>query len=137
MKYLSKFKRAKRNWTQNYDRLKDKESILHGELEDMKIKRNDLEEIADDIFDNVDEDSDQYENMLAQINQVRSQMSFLYEKCRSSSPPSGSAPVPAASPHIVDADLIVEKEIKKLQSVLEFHQNEVENVVGFNLSLCS
>ena len=125
---LKKFKRAKRNWTQNYDRLKDKESILHGELEDMKIKRNDLEEIADDIFDNVDEDSDQYENMLAQINQVRSQMSFLYEKCRSSSPPSGSAPVPAASPQIVDADLIVEKEIKKLQSVLEFHQNEVENV---------
>ena len=75
---LKKFKRSQRNWKQNYDRMKEKSSIHARELEDMKLKRNDLEEIADDIFDNIDEDSDIYNDTLTQINLIREQMSDLY-----------------------------------------------------------
>ena len=130
---LSKFKRARRNWNQNYDRLKDETTILSGDLEDMKIKRNLLEEIADDIFDNVEEESDIYTDMLEQIDKVRTQMSNLYKKqSQSSSPPgepvSGIAASPAAlsaPPVAANPDLIIDKEIMKLQSVLEFHSGEV------------
>ena len=77
---LKKFKRSQRNWKQNYDRMKEKSSIHARELEDMKVKRNDLEEIADDIFDNIDEDSDIYNDTLTQIDLIREQMSDLYSK---------------------------------------------------------
>ena len=127
---LKKFKRAQRNWNQNFDRLKNEVHINPGDLEDMKTKRNDLEEIADDIFDNIEEDSDQFTELLAKINLVRSQMSDLYKKGHSPSPLGGLTPAATnaalSAPSVVaDPDLVVDKEIKKLQSVLSFHKTEV------------
>ena len=133
--FLKKFKRSQRNWKQNYDRLKEKGSIHAGELEDMKLKRNDLEEIADDVFDNVEEDSDIYNDMLAQINMIREQMSDLYSKDKQSQVAGGSSggTTPtitdlSAPPSVADPDVAIDKEVKKLQSVLDFHNGEVNKL---------
>ena len=45
----------------------------------MKLKRSDIENQADDIFDIVDEESDNYNSVLQKVNKVRSEMSSLYE----------------------------------------------------------
>ena len=55
---VKSFNRTLRNWSQNFNRLKSGSSLQQGDVDDMKLKRSDIENQADDIFDIVDEESD-------------------------------------------------------------------------------
>ena len=116
---LTKFRRAQRNWTHNFERLKDDESISHGDIEDMRTLRKNLEELANDVYDIVEEESEEYNSMLAKMNKIGTEMSTLYKKqTQNNSQQTGlsSSTVNVAAPTlpVTDPDILIDKETKKL-----------------------
>ena len=106
-----KFKRAVRNWSQNYARFTvPGAKILPNDVEDMRAKRDNLEELADDVFDAVeDEEAEIFTNTLASISDVRKNMSSLYESFEASRQPEN------ANVNEVNPDQVIDKEIKKMK----------------------
>ena len=129
---VSKFDRTARNWSQNYVRHKNKTSILPGDLEDMKAVRNKAESEADDIFDEVaDENNHIFKNVLEKINKIRGEMSQLY-KIDADAKKAAEAAAPAApalAPAVQDPDLVIDNEVKKLLSVMEHYNNQLDKMV--------
>lgn len=131
---VKSFNRTLRNWSQNFNRLKSGSSLQQGDVDDMKLKRSDIENQADDIFDIVDEESDNYNSVLQKVNKVRSEMSSLYEiyenaRQGAANPLQTAAIVPAQQSQD-DADIILDREITKLMSVLLHFHNELDRLIG-------
>ena len=131
---LAKFRRAQRSWTHNFDRLKDDESISHGDIEDMRTLRKNLEDLANDIYDIIDEDSDEYVSTLAKMNKIGKEMSILYKMQTQSNSQQGgltTSTVNVAAPTLpaTDPDILTEKGTKKLLSVLEFRNTELDGLI--------
>ena len=128
------FNRTIRNWTQNYARLKNSGSLQQGDIEDMRLKRSDAENQANDIFDIVEEESDTYNQVLERVNRVRSEMSNLYEineKARQGFTATNLPPadISTAQPIIENADLSIDKEVMKLMSVMRHYHDELDQII--------
>ena len=105
---MAKLTRITRNWSQNYQLLKDRTSFYPDELSYMKQLRNAAETAADDLFDVMEEDSEQYNMVLKKIDLVRFQMSAMNHVLNGSN-------ARAAAPHVTIADLpTVEDVLQKL-----------------------
>ena len=127
---IKKFNRTVRNWTQNYNRLKSSTVISDGDINDMKNKRSDAEDEPNDIFDELDENSDTYNEVLEKINNVRAEMSSLYqihEKARQNVTDRIQSPssVNSDQPSIQSPDVLTDREVTKLMSVLQHYSNEL------------
>ena len=105
---MAKLTRITRNWSQNYQLLKDRTSFYQDELSYMKQLRNAAEIAADDLFDVMEEDSEQYDLVLKKVDLVRFQMSAMNHVLNGSN-------ARAAAPHVTIADLpTVEDVLQKL-----------------------
>ena len=125
---LQAFNRSKRNWSQNAELFKSQADILPADMEDMKKKKADAEDLADSVFDlHPDEDSNEYKQTLEDINKIRRDLSALYEiqhqarmRREAANPPQQRPPAPEAAAHVVeDPDAGVERSVKKLLSKYE------------------
>ena len=121
-----KFKRALRNWSQNHARFNVQGAkILQNDIDDMKERRDNLEEIADDIFDAVNDDKENelYVTTLASINKVRNELSSLYESFEKSRQPEN------ANVNEVNPDQVIDRELKKMKTVMDHHITEFDKML--------
>ena len=128
---INKYDRCKRNWNQNFARHKDQTSILPMELQDMKDLKKEAEELANDVFDAVAEDSEVHTNVLGSLNTIRNNLSALYRIAQQEAQAHGANrnreehPPPPPPP---DHDKEIDRVFTKQMSILERYRADLETL---------
>ena len=126
----AKFKRVQRNWASNYNRhVACTETILEQDVEVMASKRDDAENLAEDLYDLMEQftDSDSTRHVMKEItdgiDQIHRQMSLLYQSYNEGNPRAD------ATPAAVDTNKNIDTEVIKLSSVVQHHDQELDSLL--------
>ena len=133
----NKFKRACRNWDQNFKRhAAAGTNILEADVLDMKDKRDNAEILFDDIFELLEQfdESDSKRMVIKEtedsMNQIHGQMTILYRNLADGKPAAENVAPPAQAPPAVDPDKLIDKEVVKMASMVEHHERELDKLIA-------